>query len=361
MDVVLADLRARVILAHASGRPLTIRGGGSKRFYGNAPPSAATELDMSLYTGIIDYHPTELVITARAGTPLSEIDAALACRGQMLAFEPPHYAPCATVGGCVAAGIAGPRRASAGGVRDHVLGVRMLDAQGRVLRFGGDVIKNVAGYDVTRLMAGSLGILGLLLEVSLKVVPRPAQERTLVFSFNESQALVQMNRWAGLPLPISASAWTPDDGGRLTLRLSGSAPALAAARQTLGGEPMACGEASAWWQAWRDQRLVFFAQTPLWRISVPPATPALGLGPSLIEWGGAQRWLAGPHEPQALRASVKAHGGHVTLFRAASAAQAHDAGVFSPLPAGLAAIHHRLKNEFDPSGVFNPGRMYPGL
>lgn len=361
MDVLLSDLRARVILANAASKPLYIRGGGTKSFYGNPPVKGSVPLDMSPYTGVISYAPTELVITARAGTPLEEVEAVLAEHRQMLAFEPPHFAPGATLGGCIAAALAGPRRAAAGGVRDYVLGIRMLDAQGRVLRFGGEVIKNVAGYDVSRLLTGSLGTLGIILDVSLKVLPMPAEELTLRFDMSESQALHQINQWGGQPLPISASTWTSKNGGRLTVRLSGAAQAIAAARKRMGGEALEAADASIWWRMMRDHTHPFLTANPLWRISVPPTAPALELGPTIIEWGGAQRWLSGPQAAHALRAAVREVGGHVTLFRAASAEHAHEAGVFQPLSAGLAAIHHRLKNEFDPSGVFNPGRMYPGL
>ena len=361
MDVLLSDLSARVILANAASKPLYIRGGGTKAFYGNPPVKGSVVLDMSPYTGIVNYQPTELVITARAGTPLVEIEAALAENRQMLAFEPPHFSSGATLGGCVAAALAGPRRGAAGGVRDYVLGIRMLDAQGRVLRFGGEVIKNVAGYDVSRLLTGSLGTLGIILDVSLKVLPIPAEEVTLRFDMTESQALYQINQWGGQPLPISASAWTAKNGGRLTVRLSGAEQAILAARRRMGGEALEPAEASQWWRMLRDHTHPFLTATPLWRVSVPPTTPALNLGPTIIEWGGAQRWLSGPQKARALRAAVHELGGHVTLFRAASPEQAHEVGVFQPLSAGLAAIHHRLKNEFDPSGVFNPGRMYPGL
>ncbi|GAA4321438.1 glycolate oxidase subunit GlcE [Pigmentiphaga soli] len=357
----MSDLRARVILAQAARRPLFIRGGGSKAFYG-LPVDGAATLDMSPYQGLIDYQPSELVLTARAGTRLAEIESVLAAQGQMLAFEPPHFAPGATLGGAVATALSGPRRASAGGVRDFVLGTRLLDAQGRVLRFGGEVMKNVAGYDVSRLLAGSLGTLGVILDVSVKVLPLPACERSLCFEADEAGALDRLNRWAGRPLPISASSWLDGpEGGRLTVRVSGSEPAVAAACRTLGGERLDDAAAADWWRGLRDQTHPFLTARPLWRLSVPPATPPLGRGATLIEWGGAQRWLCGEHDAGALRAAAAAAGGHATLFRPASQAQARELGVFQPLAPALATIHKRLKNEFDPSGVFNPGRMYPDL
>jgi len=362
MDVLLSDLRARVLLANAAGKGLYIRGGGSKSFYG-LPVEHEAVLDMSPYAGVVDYQPSELVVTARAGTPLTQIEAMLASQGQMLAFEPPHFGGCATLGGCVAAALAGPRRASAGSVRDFVLGVRLLDAQGRVLRFGGEVMKNVAGYDVTRLVTGSLGTLGVILEASLKVLPRPAAETTLRFAMDEEGALRQMNAWGGQALPISASAWDTDaDGkGRLTVRLSGAGVAVAAAAKRLGGEPLPDAVATAWWRALRDHTHPFLTRRPLWRLSVPSTAPALGLGSTLIEWGGAQRWLGGPLAVDAVRKAAVRAGGHATLFRASSTEEARASGVFHPLPPAVATIHRRLKNEFDPDGVFNPGRMYPDL
>ncbi|VCU68590.1 putative FAD-linked oxidoreductase [Pigmentiphaga humi] len=361
MDVLLSDLRARVLLAHAGGKPLAIRGGGSKAFYGMPADHGAT-LDMAPYAGLVDYQPSELVLTARAGTKLAHIEALLAAQNQMLAFEPPHFGGNATLGGCVASGLAGPRRASAGSVGDFVLGVGMLDAQGRVLHFGGQVMKNVAGYDVSRLMAGSLGTLGVLLEVSLKVLPRPAAEATLCFEMDEPAALRQMNVWGGQALPVSATAWEAvERSGRLVVRLSGASAAVAAARRRLGGEMLDDEHAAAWWRALRDHAHPFLAERPLWRLSVPSTTPPLGLGATLIEWGGAQRWLNGPRAAQAVRQAARQAGGHATLFRASSPEEARASGVFQPLPAPLAAIHRRLKNEFDPERLFNPGRMYPDL
>ena len=362
MDVLLSDLRARVLLANAGGKALYIHGGGSKSFYG-MPVDHESVLDMSPYAGVIDYQPSELVLTARAGTPLTQVEALLAEQGQMLAFEPPHFGGGATLGGCVATALAGPRRIAAGGVRDFVLGVRMLDAQGRVLRFGGTVMKNVAGYDVTRLITGSLGTLGVILEVSLKVMPKPAAETTLRFSVGEEEALRQMNAWGRQSLPISATAWDTDaDGrGRLTVRLSGAGAAVAAAMKKMGGDVVPEAQAAAWWRSLRDHTHPFLSRRPLWRLSVKSTAPALGLGATLIEWGGAQRWLAGPVAADAVRAAATRAGGHATLFRASSAQEVRAVGVFHPLPPAIAAIHRRLKNEFDPEGVFNPGRMYPDL
>ncbi|TFW02019.1 glycolate oxidase subunit GlcE, partial [Oxalobacteraceae bacterium OM1] len=300
------------------------------------------------------YEPTELVITARAGTPLAEIEAALAANNQMLAFEPPHYGPDSTIGGVVAAGLSGPRRQSAGAVRDFVLGVVLMDGKGEVHHFGGQVMKNVAGYDVSRLLAGSLGTLGLTLEVSLKVLPKPMRETTLRFEMRKTESLEKLNTWGGQPLPISASAW---HGGVLIVRLSGAEAAVQSAIQKMGGEEDA--NAAEFWRELRDQDNPYFAVDgsgdALWRLSVPSTLPPLTLeGDQLIEWGGAQRWLRTQLDATTLRDAAQRVGGHATLLRGGD----KSAGVFHPLAAPVAKIHRNLKNAFDPAGVFNPGRMY---
>ena len=355
MDALIRDWTGQVFDAIETGRKLCIRGGGSKVFYGGAEHGEL--LDVSVNRGIVAYEPTELVVTVRAGTLLAELQASLAEQGQWLAFEPPHFGPGATVGGMLATGLSGPRRQAVGAVRDFVLGVKMLDGKGELLSFGGQVMKNVAGYDVPRLMAGSMGTLGVLLEVSLKVLPLPVAEKTLRFALGESAALDKLNRWGGQPLPISACAWSD---GMLTLRLSGAAAAVSAAERSLGGEVVAAGD--AFWVSLREQTHGFFAagsveKSPLWRLSVPSVAPALNLGPTLVEWGGALRWLRAGDGP-AIRAAAEKAGGHATLFRADAALKA-SAGVFQPLSAPLARIHRNLKNAFDPHGIFNPGRMYP--
>ena len=334
MDSLIKDWTGQVFDAVETGRKLCLRGGGSKVFYGGA--EQGERLDLSVNRGIVAYEPTELVVTVRAGTPLAELQATLAEKGQCLAFEPPHFGAAATVGGMLASGLSGPRRQAVGAVRDFVLGVKLLDGKGEVLSFGGQVMKNVAGYDVPRLIAGSMGTLGIVLEVSLKVLPLPVAEKSLRFAMNEADALDKLNQWGGQPLPISASAW---HDGMLTLRLSGAAAAVAAAERGLGGDALA--DAEAFWASLREQSHGFFAgEAALWRVSVPTVAPALDLGPALVEWGGALRWL------------------RATLFRADAALKA-SAGVFQPLSAPLARIHRNLKNAFDPHGVFNHGRMYP--
>ncbi|SFD92147.1 glycolate oxidase subunit GlcE [Nitrosomonas sp. Nm166] len=337
--------------------PLQIRGGGTKYFYGSSPIEQSNLwLDATAYNGIIDYEPTELVITARAGTCLADLEAALDQHGQMLAFEPPHFGAAATLGGCVAAGLSGPRRAAAGSVRDFVLGVRLLDGKGEDLHFGGQVMKNVAGYDVSRLMVGSMGTLGVLLEVSLKVLPKPVAEITLCMEMNEAMAIEKMNQWAGKPLPISATCYT---GGELFLRLSGAESAVRAAQLKLGGEEL--GEGGAFWQSVREQTHDFFQSgKPLWRLSIKSTTPGLPLsGLQLIEWSGSLRWLIGNAgiNAKTIRTTAKDAGGHATLFRN------HESyiPVFHPLDPGMMKIHRALKEKFDPSGIFNPGRLYPEI
>ncbi|MBL8394796.1 MAG: glycolate oxidase subunit GlcE, partial [Candidatus Accumulibacter sp.] len=307
--------------------------------------------------GIVAYEPTELVVTVRAGTPLAELAGTLAGKGQWLAFEPPHCGPAATVGGMLASGLSGPRRQAVGALRDFVLGVKLLDGRGEVLSFGGQVMKNVAGYDVPRLIAGSLGTLGIVLEVSLKVLPQPVAEKSLRFAFDEASALRRLNEWGGRPLPISASAW---HDGVLTLRLSGAAAAVAAAQRKLAGDLLDDAEAATFWVSIREQQHAFFAgEEPLWRLGLPSVAEPQGLGPTLIEWGGAQRWLRGGDAAEIRAAAAKA-GGHATLFRGDDALKV-SVGVFQPLSGSLARIHRNLKQAFDPQGVFNPGRMYPDL
>jgi glycolate oxidase FAD binding subunit len=322
------------------------------------------------------------VVTVRAGTPLAELEATLAEQGQCLPFEPPRFdfetrpeaegrdaeqappAPRAgTVGGMVAAGLSGPSRAAVGAVRDHVLGATLLNGKAEVLSFGGQVMKNVAGYDVSRVLAGSMGVLGAICEVSLKVLPLPAATATLRFEMDQGEAIRRLNEWAGRPLPLHASAWWQ---GLLVLRLSGAAAAVQAAAQSLGGERVPAELADSFWSGLRDQRDEYFAGAraalsrgaTLWRLSLPQTAPPLKLeGDCLIEWGGAQRWLCSEQPAALVRDAAEAAGGHATLF------MGHDrsAGVFAPLKSPLDRIHRELKRAFDPDGVFNPGRLYPGL
>lgn len=349
----LESLSERIRAAAAARTPLRIRGSGSKDFVGAA--ATGETLDTRAHAGITAYEPTELYVTARCGTRLAELERTLADAGQMLAFEPPHFGAAATVGGMVAAGLSGPRRVQMGALRDFVLGVQIVDGQGRLLRFGGTVMKNVAGYDVSRLMAGSLGTLGLITEVTLKVLPCPAAELSLRFELPQRDAITRLNEWAGRPLPISASAW---HGGVLTLRLSGAAAAIAAARAKLGGEPVSDVEAGEFWQSIREQTHPHFAGAPLWRLALPPATAPLMLaGAQLIEWHGGLRWLRSDADATAIRAAAQGAGGHATLFRSPDGAP----GAFQALPEPVMALHRRVKQAFDPHGILNPGRMYDGL
>ena len=457
-------LAARVASAQAEGRPLRIQGGGTKTWLGRAVDGEP--LAVAGHRGILSYEPTELVITARAGTPLAEIQAALAERGQWLAFEPPHFSPAtgltddpldpgacagargkaiggadagagdkadggldvgaggnadggadagrhpnanagslpgkATLGGTLACGLSGPARPYSGAVRDFVLGVRLINGKGEVLRFGGEVMKNVAGYDLSRLMAGAQGTLGVLLEVSLKVLPRPAVELTLVFDLSPAEAIRRFNQWAGQPLPMSAAC---HDGERAYVRLAGNEAAVRAARARLGGEVlddrMLAGKGMANSDFWRDVRELrhpFFqaGAAPLWRLSLPPTAPLdPRLGYQFIDWGGAQRWV---HSEEPLWPVAQAAGGHASCYglRFGRAAQAVSAGclasavsmadavnaehaepavgpniaergpesiteVFQPLPPALLALHRRLKAALDPRGILNPGRLYAEL
>ncbi len=334
--------------AAASARPLRIRGGGSKDFYGG--PLAGDLLNTSALSGIVAHEPTELVVTVRGGTALAELEAVLAQKGQMLAFEPPHFGA-ATVGGTVACGFSGPRRATVGALRDFVLGASIVDGRGELLRFGGQVMKNVAGYDVSRLMAGAMGTLGLIVEVSFKVLPLPPAEASLMMEMPEDRAIEIMNRWAERPLPISASCWS---GGELFVRLSGASAAVGAARAQLGGEDLA--EAQGFWHSLREHSHPFFGgDAPLWRLSLPSTAPPLSLrGEQLIEWGGGQRWLRSHAEGYAVREAAREAGGHATLFRASDRSDA----AFAPLSAPLMKVQRRLKQAFDPAGIFNPGRLY---
>lgn len=334
---------------HAARKaPLAIRGGGTKDFYGQA--REGEPLDISPYAGIVAYEPKELVVTVRAGTRLSDLEAALAGGRQMLPFEPPHFGEAATIGGAVAAGLSGPRRAYAGSLRDFVLGTRVVNGKGEDLSFGGRVIKNVAGYDVSRLMAGTLGTLGVITEISFKVLPRPALEATLAFDLGEAEATEKANRWAGQPLPLSATAW---QDGRLRVRLSGAATAVAAAKAKMGGEEIDAGN---YWRDLREQSLAFFAPSrALWRLSVPQtAAPIAASRAQLVEWGGGVRWISADADAARLRSEVERAGGHATLFRGGD----KSVGVFHPLQPAVMKIHRRLKDAFDPAGILNPGRMY---
>lgn len=345
----------QIASAASKGQKLQIRGGGSKNFYGQPPEGDL--LDTRTHQGIVNYEPTELVVTAKAGTPLQQLQDELATQQQMLAFEPPHFGN-ATVGGCVAAGLSGPRRARVGAVRDFVLGAQLLDGQGKLLEFGGQVMKNVAGYDVSRFLAGSLGTLGIITEVSLKVLPLPELEQTLRLQLDQATALQTMGDWASQPLPISATAWHDNI---LTVRMSGASSAVIAAADKLGGEKLSEESARDFWKQLREQQLDFFtgSDLPLWRLALPAtcATLDTAIGHTLLEWNGTQRWLKADLDSQEIRKKAIRLGGHATLFRGGD----KSTGVFTPLATPLMTIHQNLKHQFDPDKVFNPGRLYPTL
>ena len=378
MNAALEHLRDAVRAAAADGRRLRLRGGGSKDFWG--APLQGQVLDTRAYQGIIAHEPSELVVTVRAGTPLAELEAVLAQAGQCLPFEPPHFGPQATVGGMVAAGLAGPARATVGAVRDFVLGVRMLNGRAEDLFFGGQVMKNVAGYDLSRVLAGSAGTLGVITEVSLKVLPLAPAECTLVcVGLAQPAALDLLHRWGGQPLPLNASAWVHDDSqvpaaDTLFVRLRGAQAAVAAAQTRMAADAQALGAqvtvrsdpaVAADWGASGEQTLPFFQapspQHALWRLSLPQTAPALDLpGPCYIEWQGAQRWVWAPvSAAAALHALAAQHGGHALLFRASASGGAADkaAGVASPLPAVALRLQQQLQQQFDPHGVFATGRL----
>lgn len=356
----LAALRDTIRASQALGTPLRLRGGGTKDFLGG--PLDGEPLDTRAFAGIVAYEPTELVVTARCGTPLAELEAELSAQGQMLAFEPPAFGAGATIGGVIAAGLSGPRRASAGAARDFVLGASMLAASGDLLHFGGQVMKNVAGYDLSRLLCGSMGVLGLITEVSLKVLPRPAAERTLAMPLPAADAIRLLNDWAGQPLPISATAW---QGGSLRMRLSGARAAVdaAVARFTSanGAIELDPVESVRTWADLREQRDPFFSGAGrLWRLSVPSAAPLFELpGTQLVEWGGALRWFRTDADVATVRGAAARVGGTAMLFRGRADDDRRQA--VHPMPEVSMRIQQRLKREFDPKGIFNPGRLHPEL
>lgn len=363
MNVITTDVDCSKELAEQVRRafdeltPLCITGGGSKISEGRRVEGKP--LSVLGHHGIIEHAPSELVITARAGTPLADIESRLAETNQMLAFEPPylddHLDGGATIGGTISCGVSGPRRPYAGAARDVVLGARIINGRGEILNFGGQVMKNVAGYDVSRLMVGAQGTLGILLDVSLKVLPAPECEKTVCLEMSEGDAIQTMNHWAGQPVPLSAACYVPQEKeGLLWLRLSGVESALKAAAEKIGGDDVSQNQ--QFWLDLRERKLDFFnLPGSLWRLSLPPASPALNLpGSCLIDWGGAQRWLKTQASIEDVQSVATKLGGHATLY--------HPQGAQStPLSSGLCALHQRLKETFDPKNILNPGRLYEGL
>ena len=348
---ISALLRERVLAAIADKTPVNIIGSDSKAFYGR--PAQGEPLAVAEHCGIISYEPTELVITARCGTRLADIEAVLAKHGQMLAFEPPHFGANATLGGAMATGLSGSRRPYAGAVRDVVLGVTLLNGHGEILKFGGEVMKNVAGFDVSRLMVGALGTLGVVLDISMKVLPRPETETTLMFPLTPDTALVQMNRRAGQNWPLSAACF---DSEAVRIRLSGAETAIKTARQKLGGDALPDDKATAFWEDVREQRLAFFqGERTLWRLSLASATLQPDLpGAWFIDWGGALRWLKTDQPAETIFQTAQSLGGHACRFRSSLG------GEFQPLSTGLEKLHRQIKLAFDPHGIFNAGRLYAG-
>jgi glycolate oxidase FAD binding subunit len=369
--------REQILAAVKNKTPLSIEGGGTKSWYGNA--NSYAKLNTRTYSGILEYQPEELVITACAGTPLKEIEAALADKNQMLAFEPPHFGEDATFGGTIAAGLAGPGRISAGNLRDFVLGVRILDGKGQDLSFGGKVMKNVAGYDVSRLLPGSMGTLSLLLEASVKVLPRPAATTSLRCNITQARALQLVNEWAGQPLPLSASCWigsSTGGDGELTIRLAGAAAAVKAAIPIMGAavnaKELDTQVATEFWAALREQQLAVFSilnsDETLYRLALPAACGPLAFenvnGDIALEWHGQQRWLKAPGDDAtfaSIKALASAHGGHATRFKQGSnidpskqrftllSEQVHSTA--------LEAVQARLRSAFDPAGIFATSRL----
>ncbi len=343
------ELREQIQTCYQHKTPLQIVAGGSKTFYGN--PVSAEPLSVSAHRGIVHYEPTELVLTARCGTPLTEIEQTLAEQQQILGFEPPHFADSATLGGCIASGLSGPARPYRGAARDFVLGMQIINGKAEVLHFGGEVMKNVAGYDLARLLTGSLGTLGVILEVSLKVLPKSEVEQTVSFELSEPAAIQRVNELSAQAFPITAACY---DGEQLYLRLSGNAAAVKSAHKQIGGNSV--NNASMFWQNLCEHKHPFFQNPhPLWRLSLAAATPPLKFeGKQFIDWGGAQRWLVSEEEPKRIRRQLKELGGHATLFR-----HGGEQPVFQPLEGKLRELQMNLKLAFDPHCLFNPGRIYP--
>jgi glycolate oxidase FAD binding subunit len=366
MDYALSQLCEQVTTARAHLKSIEIVGGHTKRFYGNPASSEAqtVKVDTTALSGIVSYEPSELVITALAGTPLSEIERCLDESGQMLAFDPPSFGSASTIGGVVAAGLSGPQSFGYGPLRQYVLGAHLLDAQGRILKFGGEVMKNVAGYDVSRLLSGSMGMFGIIVQVSLKVIPKPMHQATQMFSMSLQQALVLCESLRSKPMPIKAAAWLPGEtsaqDGTLAIRLAGAQSAVKLAQTSLGGEAMQEQEATLWWQAFRDHQASHFHSGNLWRVAVRACTPDLGFGPTAFDLAGELRWIITDAPVTDIRQLAREAGGHASFFRGDQALMSPD-GVFDPLPVANREIVKRLKQEFDPKAIFNPGRLVAGI
>jgi len=349
------QLQSQVDEAIRHKTALKIQGGNSKAFYGR--PIEGELLDVSAHQGIINYEPTELVITARAGTPISEIESALNEHNQILAFEPPMFAQTATLGGTIACNFSGPRRAYRGAARDYLLGSKIINGKGETLSFGGEVMKNVAGYDASRLMAGAMGTLGVILEASLKVVPKAEAEITLVQACTIDDALKKTHLWAQKALPLSASFY---DGEKLFIRLSSNEASIKSARQLTGGDEL---QDASFWHRLKEHQLAFFkTDKPVWRLSLASASAPLHLnGETLYEWGGALRWLSSDEPVDKIRHAAETCGGHASLFYNAHAHSEPMIEPFHELNRGLLSVQRNLKQAFDPHNILNPARMYANL
>ena len=351
----MSDFRSEIVseiqAAFQNKSKLSIQGGSSKAFY--ARQIEGKTLSLSGHTGIIEYEPSELYITAKSGTPLSVIERTIAEHNQMIPCEPPYFKNTATIGGTIACGLSGPRRAYAGNVRDCVLGTEIINGKGEELRFGGRVMKNVAGYDASRLMCGALGTLGVLMTITIRLLPTPACEQTSILSLDESAAINKMNQWANTPLPISATFY---DGQNLYVRLSGSSSSVIEAKKVLGGENFE--DHDTFWKSVKEHQHEFFKNDDtLWRISVPPNTQAISLSSqSAMEWNGGLRWYKTDVDETVIREKVAKFGGQANLFKGNNCKEK-----FHPLPDATMKIHKNLKNVFDPAGILNPGKMFPEL
>ncbi len=350
------EICSQVNDAFQQNKKLKICAGNSKHFYGKT--IEAETLSIAEHSGIIEYEPSELYITARSGTTLKEIESILHAENQMIPCEPPHFGANATLGGMVASGLSGPRRATAGALRDCILGAEIINGKGEYLKFGGKVMKNVAGYDVSRLMCGAMGTLGVLMSITLRLVPKPEMEQTIVVTCNANNAIQKMNAWANTPMPISGNYY---DGNALHIRLSGSSSAIRACTEKIVGERVESSE--IFWSNVKEQATEFFlTDNPIWRISVPPTTSPLNIhSPYVMEWNGGLRWYAAAEDTDNIRDQTQQAGGHATLFRRASINDSTFKDVFHPLPQTTFNLHKKLKQVFDPANILNPGKMYVGV
>lgn len=352
------ELQDRIRSAFNNKSMLKIIGGNSKHFYGNAEniitANKAEIIETRIHQGVISYEPSELVITARAGTPLKEIETLLAKNNQMLPFEPPHFGEHATLGGAIATGLSGSRRPFTGSVRDFVLGAKIINGKGDIMSFGGQVMKNVAGYDVSRLMVGALGTLGLLLEISIKVLPRPNTEVTQCIATSQQDALDTMHRLNQTSLPLSALAY---ENEKLYIRLSGAASAVNAAQKDVGGETLV--HANNFWQQLNEQTHSFFnSDKPLWRVSVPYTAKVDPGEDSFIDWAGALYWFYSDKDAEEIQQHAAEQGGSAMLFKTDTD---NIQERFMPLEAKIKQLHVNLKMRFDPCGILNFGRLYSDL